>query len=98
MPRDPFYVSWDWKKLRRKILAIDKHECQHCKARGRYKRADTVHHVKEKDKYPELALSEFYIDDNGKEQRNLISLCRECHEKVHGYRHEVKEPLTPERW
>ena len=98
MPRDPFYVSWDWKKLRRKILAIDKHECQHCKARGRYKRADTVHHVKPREEYPELELEIYYVDKDGDKKRNLISLCRECHEAEHNHRREIKEPLTPERW
>ena len=41
-----FYVSYDWKKKRREVLAMDKYECQVCKARGRYNRATMVHHVK----------------------------------------------------
>lgn len=32
-------------------------------------------------------------------KRNLISLCHDCHEEVHGYRKkEEKKPLTEERW
>ncbi len=98
MARDPFYVSYKWKKLRRQVLKLDKYECQHCKSKGKYKRADTVHHVKPREKYPELEMELYYIGEKGEKKRNLISLCRECHEAIHEYRHEAKEPLTPERW
>ena len=99
MPNDPFYKTPAWRKLRAEILKQDKYECQLCKKRGYYRRANTVHHIKPIEKYPELALSKYYIDENGKKQRNLISVCRECHEREHEYRQNEKpEPLTPERW
>lgn len=93
-----FYVSKEWLKLRAEVLADDKNECQQCKSRGFYKKANTVHHRQYVRKHPRLALSKFYLFQ-GKEVRNLISLCHDCHEEVHGYRQkEKKEPLTPERW
>jgi len=94
----PFYRLWVWKKLRREILDNDKNECQWCKAKGYYTSADTVHHVQYLERYPELALSKTYIFQ-GKEYRNLVSLCRECHERHHNHKaRQMNEPLTPERW
>ena len=96
---NPFYDKPEWRKLRKEVLSADKYECQECKRKGKYKRATHVHHVNHLDKHPELALEKHYKDDNGSVKRNLISLCRDCHEEVHGYRLKDKpEPLTPERW
>ena len=96
---NPFYLSAEWQRLRREVLSDDRYECQDCKARGKYSRANTVHHVKYLERYPELALSKFYFDEQGKQQRNLVSLCHECHETRHGYRNGAeKESLTEERW
>ncbi len=94
-----FYVSSYWLNLRAEILEEDKNECQHCKKRGLYKKADTVHHVKHLRDYPILALSKTYIFQ-GKERRQLVSLCRQCHEAEHPDRiqKEKTEPLTEERW
>jgi 5-methylcytosine-specific restriction protein A len=93
-----FYTSSVWLKLRAEVLEEFKHECQDCKARGYYKKADTVHHVQYVKKHPELALSKFY-EFAGKIYRNLIALCHECHERRHEYRQkEKKKPLTEERW
>ena len=93
-----FYTSSIWLKLRAEVLESDRHECQRCKKRGFYKRADTVHHEQYVKKYPELALSKTYIY-NGEERRNLTSLCHTCHEGVHDYRRMKKQkPLTEERW
>lgn len=80
------------------MLDDDKHECQMCKAKGKYKKATHVHHVNYVKIHPELALSKFYVDDNGAKKRNLISLCHDCHELTHGYRQDPKECLTEERW
>ena len=62
-----------WRAKRREILERDNNECQMCKDRGKYTPATTVHHIKHLDKYPWLAL----VDSN------LISLCNECHNRVH---------------
>lgn len=94
-----FYKSSAWERLRREVLEKDKYECQIHKQRGYYVRANTVHHVKHVKEYPELALSKYYRDKDNKLQRNLISLCHDCHERIHDYRRKEKpEPLTPERW
>ncbi len=93
-----FYTCSAWLKLREDVLQEHKYECQHCKQRGFYKKADTVHHVQYVRKHPELALSKTYIY-NGKEYNNLVPLCHACHEHVHDYRRkESKKPLTEERW
>jgi 5-methylcytosine-specific restriction endonuclease McrA len=98
---DPFYLSKGWRALRDDVLADDKHECQYCKAKGKYKRAAIVHHVQHRDEHPELELERYYIDSNGVKQRNLVSLCFDCHEEQHPERSRKiknKKPLTPERW
>lgn len=80
------------------VLKQDKNECQICKKRGKYKKASTVHHVNYVKKHPDKAL-EIWYTFGGKKRRNLISLCRCCHEEVHGYRIKAKKrPLTEERW
>ena len=93
-----FYNSPDWRHLRRDVLAMDKQECQMCKKRGKYTRATTVHHVNYVKVHPELALSIYYTWQ-GVQKRNLLSLCHDCHEEVHGYRKPARQqPLTEERW
>jgi 5-methylcytosine-specific restriction endonuclease McrA len=93
-----FYTSSEWLRLRAEVLDEYKHECQHCKAKGFYTKANTVHHVQYVKKHPELALSKTYIY-MGKEYKNLIPLCHDCHEKAHGYRvNKNVKPLTVERW
>lgn len=93
-----FYIWGKWKALRKKVLRMDHNECQRCKAKGRYRRATTVHHVNYVKKHPELAL-EIWYEWHGRVRRNLISLCHDCHEAVHGYRkQEQQKPLTEERW
>jgi len=93
-----FYTSSSWLKVRAEVLEDYKSECQHCKQRGFYKRADTVHHVQYVKKHPELVLNKTF-EYEGKEHKNLIPLCHACHEHVHDYRRKKKEkPLTEERW
>ena len=96
-----FYDSADWQHLRLQVLEMDHRECQHCKEKGRHTRADRVHHVNEALKRPDLALSIWYTNGQGEQQRNLVSLCHSCHEAVHCNRFPKKEPrppLTEERW
>lgn len=91
-----FYKSKEWKKLRAAVLKLDHYECQQCKKEGRYSKAQTVHHVHHVKDRPDLALT--YMHEG---KRNLVSLCRECHNKAHPEKFrkwERKEPLTPERW
>ena len=93
-----FYTWGKWKALREQVLKLDKYECQLCKKRGKYTKATTVHHVNYVKKHPDKAL-EIWYSFRGEKRRNLISLCHDCHEEVHGYRKpKKKEPLTEERW
>ena len=97
-----FYKWKKWLKVRDEVLKSDKYECQRCKnTYHRYRKATTVHHVNHLKARPELALEKMYHDPaTHQDRRNLISLCHDCHEEVHGYRKQGKgdEPLTPERW
>ena len=91
-----FYKSKEWKAKRQEVLKMDRFECQECKKQGKFTKANTVHHIYFLEKYPEFAL-DIFIERNGKRERNLISLCHDCHEKAHGYR-KKKKPLTEEKW
>lgn len=97
-----FYCTSQWVRLSRQVMDMDKHECQICKQRGRYRRADLVHHVNHVKAAPEKALDIWYTDADGTEQRNLISVCKDCHETVchpERLRHSGgTAPLTRERW
>lgn len=93
-----FYNSRYWRKVRKEVLKEYKFECQDCKAKGFYTKADTVHHNQYVRKHPRYALSKTYVFKD-KVYINLIPLCHNCHEIRHGYRQkEEKEPLTIERW
>lgn len=101
------YKDKTYRKLRDNVLKDFKYECQKCKEKGKITRATMVHHVRQVKMYPELAHQEFYIDEEGKKKRNLIPLCKQCHEEEHGrygYRpnqikkNQKNEPLTKERW
>jgi len=93
------YESREWRRLRKAVLIEDKYECLHCKAKGKYVTANTVHHVNYLKLHPELALEKYYKDDDGVVKRNLISLCHNCHEHIHQWVQKEKvEPLTIERW
>ena len=98
-----FYVSSIWLRKRDETLKRDRYECQICKARGRYRRADLVHHVNHVKDRPDLALSDEYIDGDGVTHRQLISVCRACHETVcHPENLRRNKPVicftTEERW
>lgn len=95
-----WYNSAAWKAMRDQVLRYDHYECQECKKRGRYRKAVIVHHVKHLKDRPDLALS-LYDPDTG--ERQLVSLCRACHEKAHPERAihprvSGRKPVTKERW
>lgn len=98
-----FYVSYTWKKKRREVLALDRYECQKCRAQGRYSRAVMVHHVKHLRDRPDLALSVWDTEPDGRRVRQLISLCEACHAAEHPNqlmtgRKVPEKPLTAEKW
>ena len=95
-----FYVSTEWRSLRERILHMDNHECQLCKQHGRYRRGVLVHHVKHLRDRPDLALS-IYDPETG--ERQLITVCKQCHEEQHpeALRPNIlnkREQITSERW
>lgn len=102
---DRFYWWPEWadpdpeRGVRAAVLKMDNFECQVCKARGRYSRGTIVHHVKHLRERPDLALS-IFDQDTG--ERQLITVCKSCHEEEHPEAlrkaSRAQEPLTEERW
>lgn len=94
---DAFYSWPEWRRLKQEVLRLDHFECQECKRRGRYSKGYIVHHIHHVKDRPDLALSIW----DGKE-RQLISVCRACHEELHPERALLprtgKPPVTKERW
>ena len=93
-----WYNSGDWQAVRDAVKRID-HECIICKAVGKHSATRYVHHVKHLRARPDLALS-IYDPDTG--ERQLICVCKQCHELLHPesqrqYR-PSKTPVTAERW
>ena len=68
-----FYTSKRWKRLRLQVLRRDKFKCVRCRWFLRSRDAVVVHHIKNREEYPELQW----------EMSNLISLCNGCHNKLH---------------
>ena len=93
------FYSWAaWDRVREKVMELDHHECVRCRRAGRYSPAVLVHHVKHLEDRPDLA-TEIY--DPQTKERQLVSLCRACHELEHPERlafRPPKEPVTEERW
>lgn len=83
-----FYKSQQWERKRKSVLQRDHYACQECRRKGRYCRANTVHHIRHLKDEPELAL----------EDDNLESLCRDCHEAIHEKENRQKDFWTPEKW
>lgn len=70
---DPFYHSGRWKAFAESIRRRDRYKCQLCKRFGKDVPGNIVHHIKEREEYPELA-----YDPN-----NCVTLCEKCHNKMH---------------
>ncbi|MFR5470481.1 HNH endonuclease [Intestinibacter bartlettii] len=94
-----FYKSKEWRHLKDEVLKEQHFECQICKQQGIITKADTVHHNQFVTKHPSLALSKFYYY-KGKKYRNLIGVCKACHNKLHPEKHGKKKlnQVTEERW
>lgn len=77
---ETFYKSAAWKQTRTAIMARDRCLCQDCLGKGLVVPAEEVHHIieltPENINDPSITLNE----------KNLISLCRECHRQRHGSR------------
>ena len=68
-----FYKDKRWIRKREIVLKRDTYLCRECKRYGKVTPANTVHHIKPIEDYPELRLSTL----------NLISLCSSCHNSFH---------------
>ena len=71
-----FYHTGAWRRTRRMVLQRDHYLCQKCLSKNRITKATEVHHIRELEDFPLLAL----------DLSNLVSLCWDCHEetKSHG--------------
>ena len=88
-----FYKSPEWRRTRRAVMKHQRRRCWDCahKSPAVMTRGNTVHHVNELRKRPDLALSEY--DELGRV--NLVVLCPSCHWERH---HKRRVEVTPERW
>ena len=82
-----FYNTRAWGELRDRKRKAEHYECERCRAKGKYKPGNVVHHKKYLRYFPELAL----------DYDNLECLCDECHYDEH-HRAENKPQLNEERW
>lgn len=94
-----FYKSSQFRHLKDEVLREQHYECQECKKLGIITKADTVHHVQFVRKYPALALSKYYTYE-GKQYKNLIAVCKSCHNKLHPEKNKTKKEKfsNEERW
>jgi 5-methylcytosine-specific restriction protein A len=94
-----FYRSRTWKRVAHEVRRLDRNECQLCKARGRYTRGVLVHHIKHLRDRPDLAM-DIYDPITG--ERQLITVCKRCHEEQHAEEFKKKgksyEYMNDERW
>jgi 5-methylcytosine-specific restriction endonuclease McrA len=81
-----FYHSSAWQKVRLLILERDFNLCQKCLEAGQIEPATVIHHKEE--------LTESNIDRCGLDLNNLVSWCRDCHEKHHGRMNEDDNEYT----
>ena len=70
---DLFYKNAAWLRTRAEVLRDNHYECQMCKAKGVLTEANTVHHMQELRKRPDLALC----------RDNLMPVCPDCHYQIH---------------
>lgn len=97
-----FYRTSDWESIRQQALKRDNYECQLCKAEGKV-HIDSVkvegerkaiqlnvHHMKEIEDHPELAL----------ELDNLQTVCLDHHNIIHGrvFKPNINKWAADEQW
>lgn len=79
MAGDPYYSSDRHREWRYKVLKRAKFLCEECRRYGRRDKngqpiaAEIAHHIKPREKYPELQ----YKVSNGQ------ALCKKCHNQKH---------------
>ncbi len=73
MPRDPFYSSKQWRKVRALVRKRDRQRCTNCGRDVRKRGTGLVDHIKPRSTHPDLALF----------PPNLRTLCWPCHNARH---------------
>lgn len=68
-----FYKTKEWRALRDEVMSDHHWECEACRRRGVYRRADTVHHEHEVRKRPWMALTRY--EGEGDARRELWKGC-----------------------
>ena len=68
-----FYKTAKWESKRENVLRRDEYMCRECRRYGMTTPATTVHHILPLEQRPDLKLN----------SQNLISLCEQCHNKMH---------------
>lgn len=72
--KDKFYWSKSWRKLSKKILERDHHECVLCMLSGRVTTQQlVVHHIQPLECVPSRRL----------DKDNLMTVCIQCHNRIH---------------
>lgn len=80
--RHEFYHTKAWKQLRKRKVAMTPY-CERCKEQGIYRSVEIVHHRIEIEEDWSKRLD---ID-------NLESVCRSCHNKIHGNSFEKEDEI-----
>lgn len=88
--RNEIYKTKQWKEIRKKVFKLDHYECVRCNhtlydtdVPKKLTRPTLVHHIFEAKKYPQYKY-DIWVEIDGKTYRNLVSLCFDCHETIHG--------------
>lgn len=95
-----FYKSKEWLVIKVEVLKEFHNECAICKSKGKITRYDvdkdgkkklisTVHHNQFVRIHPELATCKYYYYE-GKKYRNLIPVCKCCHNQLHPEKNKSK--------
>ena len=98
-----FYLTRQWRAKRAEVIARGHGECADCRGKSPavYSPATCVHHVQHLDRRPDLALSDTYVDGEGRVRAQLVPLCSECHDVRHGRfggRAARFDQLNDEKW
>lgn len=98
---EQFYHLSIWKELKLKVFKSQHFECQDCLKENRLtilQLDSPCHHERELKDFPELALSEYFIDEFGIKRRNLTALCFDCHNKRHNRFQKKNTFINEEKW
>lgn len=100
--RNEVYKKAIWEKIRQRVFEIDHGECVRCNHKvfdsgvpKKITKATVAHHIFEVEKYPEYKY-DIYVKIGETTYRNIVSLCRDCHETIHGRNPKAKDGFVNE--